>query len=283
MEQASAVQSPLELTNGDLSIDLSAYATTAELAEKQNALAVEEPPNLTNDVLSLGVDTMQAPEAGGGGRPLIYNDQVLKRRAGSNLFTLDQYALNCLDVGVIDSPAFDIVSANGLNLGGVNVGATLTNLSDAVANPNIDSVVPPLAVDAEGELSINLSAYARDSDLTSVAADVAGKQDALTAGSAAGPHAPVLVGYTVQALVAGPQLAAIADNGFVSLHLQSAITSVTVDGKAVGANIDSIEADVLALETSKQDVLVDVASSHAQRIVTDKEKFRGLIAGATLR
>jgi hypothetical protein len=166
------VQPPLTLADGDLTIDLAAYATVAELAEKQNALAVEEPLNLTSDVLSLDVDALQAPDVGGG-RPLIHNDQVLRLRAGSNLFTLDQYAQNRLDVGVVDSPALDVVTANGLNLGGVDVGATLTNLSDAVADPYIDSVVAPLAVDAEGQLSINLSAYALDSELTSMAADVA--------------------------------------------------------------------------------------------------------------
>jgi hypothetical protein len=57
---------------------------------------------------------------------------------------------------------------------------------------------------------------------------------------------------------------------------------VIVDGKAVGGNIDSIEADVLALETGKQDVLAGVATSNAQRIVTDKEKFRGLIGGSNV-
>jgi hypothetical protein len=111
------VQPPLTLADGDLSIDLADYATTAELAEKQNALAVEEPLNLTSDVLSLDVGALQAPEAGGGGRPLIYNDQVLRLRAGSNMFTLDQYAQNCLDIGVVDSPAFDVVTANATKPG----------------------------------------------------------------------------------------------------------------------------------------------------------------------
>jgi hypothetical protein len=173
------------------------------------------------------------------------------------------------------------------SLDGVNVGATLTSLSEAVASPFIDSVVAPLAVDAEGQLSINLSPYALDSDLTSLAADVAaletGKQDVLTAGSAAGPHVPLLVGSTVQALVAGPHLAAIADDGFVSLHLQPELTGVTIDGKAVGSNIDSIEADVLELTSNKQDVLTVGDPGKAHYPILSGSTIRSLIGGGGIQ
>jgi hypothetical protein len=188
-----SVEAPLALDDGVLSVDLSDYATVAELAEKQNALAVEAPLNLTSDVLSLDVDALQAPEAGGGGRPLIYDGQVLRLRAGFNLYSIDQYAQNCLEIGTVSDPSFGVVTASTLNLAGVNVGTSLSKLADAVANPLISSVAPPLAVDA-GQLSVNLSPYALDSDLTSLAADVAaletGKQDALTVGDPGKAHYP---------------------------------------------------------------------------------------------
>jgi hypothetical protein len=83
----------------------------------------------------------------------------------------------------------------------------------------------------------------------------------------------------VRALVVGPHLAAIEDDGFVSLHLQPALTGITIDGKTVGANIDSIETVLDELETGKQDELVVIATTAAQRLVTDKNKIRGLVGG----
>jgi hypothetical protein len=209
------VQPPLALANGDLTIDLAAYATVAELAEKQNALAVEEPLNLTSDVLSLDVGALQAPDVGGG-RLLIHNEQVLRLRAASNLYTLDQFAQNCLDVGVVDSPGFDVVTANAINLAGVDVGATLTSLSEAVADPYIERVIAPLTVD-EGALSINLGAYALDSELTSLAADVAaletGKQDVLAIANPTVPHQKLILNGVVKALSAGSNIGlAVSDD-----------------------------------------------------------------------